>query len=287
MNSETFVCGDFLAFQDALKRSRKIDDNIIHALNTTIPTESFIADRSVPTNQCKSLWEQLLKSYNTREVVIKKCIELTSEELKELKESRNKEPNNLEVLKKLKNQQTKLRLMQSELSVEEVVKDRSSKQNVEHHVVLKKKTPREHDYRRSLSMAVGGFGFGLMGHFWYKFLDRKLPGNAKMTIAKKIGCELMLSPLFFLEAFFIVGLFEGRTPKECIVNFKNNFPLVFAVDCCIWTPLQAVNFYFLPPKYRFLYVATITLLYDVFFSFVLHKDDYDEMNLNINEQLSS
>ncbi|XP_023225921.1 coiled-coil domain-containing protein 58-like [Centruroides sculpturatus] len=71
------TCDDFLAFQEILKKMRRIDDNIIHALNTTIPTDSFTAKASV-TDQCKDLYEQL-------------------------------------------------RLMQNELNVEEVVKDRSLK----------------------------------------------------------------------------------------------------------------------------------------------------------------
>ncbi|RWS01856.1 coiled-coil domain-containing protein-like protein, partial [Dinothrombium tinctorium] len=52
------ICEDFLAFEDALKKQRKIDDNIIHTLNATIPTESFIDDKLAPRTQCKQLWDQ-------------------------------------------------------------------------------------------------------------------------------------------------------------------------------------------------------------------------------------
>lgn len=37
---------------------RKVDDNIVHALNTTIPTASF-ADKSNATDQCKDLYNQV------------------------------------------------------------------------------------------------------------------------------------------------------------------------------------------------------------------------------------
>jgi hypothetical protein len=44
---------------------RKIDDNIIHLLNLTIPTESFIGDdKRKPTNDCKVLREQVNCGHN-------------------------------------------------------------------------------------------------------------------------------------------------------------------------------------------------------------------------------
>ena len=45
-------------FQDVLKKMRLIDDGIVHALNTSIPTNSF-AKKVDATNQCKSLYEQV------------------------------------------------------------------------------------------------------------------------------------------------------------------------------------------------------------------------------------
>lgn len=51
-NEENLPCHDFLAFQDLLLRSRKIDDNITNLINTSIPTDSF-CDKKVPANECK------------------------------------------------------------------------------------------------------------------------------------------------------------------------------------------------------------------------------------------
>ncbi|XP_076373927.1 coiled-coil domain-containing 58 [Tachypleus tridentatus] len=118
-------CEDFLEFQDALKRMRKIDDNIIHALNTTIPTDSFAA-KGV-SNHCKDLYEQLIDSHEKREHALKKCIANVSEDVRILKEKRLTDADNVGLLKQLRKEQTKLRLMQNELNVEEVVKDRSLK----------------------------------------------------------------------------------------------------------------------------------------------------------------
>ncbi|GAB6026723.1 hypothetical protein CHUAL_013230 [Chamberlinius hualienensis] len=120
------ICGDFLEFQDALKKMRSIDDKIVYALNTTIPTNSFRNQVNV-TNQCKGLYEQLQESYQHREVVIKKCITEVSERVRVLNEQRKVNESDPNISKLLRKEQTKLRLMQSEVNVEEVVKDRSLK----------------------------------------------------------------------------------------------------------------------------------------------------------------
>jgi len=121
------TCEDFLAFQDVLKKTRKIDDNIVHLLNTTIPTDSFTNKSSDAGNQCKQLYEQIQSSYKQRESSIKTCISVVSDSVKHLKEERQQNGDDVDVLKKLRKEQTKLRLMQNELNVEEVVKDRTLK----------------------------------------------------------------------------------------------------------------------------------------------------------------
>ncbi|XP_025017192.1 coiled-coil domain-containing protein 58 isoform X2 [Tetranychus urticae] len=119
-------CDDLLAFQDAMLKMRKVDDNIIYALNSTISIDAHKNDVSLLTRDCKDLWHQLNESYNNREKAIKHCISAVTEKMKQLKA----EKDNTEVFKKLKKEQLRLRSFQKELSVEEVVKDRSKKLDV-------------------------------------------------------------------------------------------------------------------------------------------------------------
>ncbi|XP_076444469.1 protein MIX23-like [Babylonia areolata] len=119
-------CDDFLGFQESLKRMRLIDDRIINALNTTVPTQSF-AHQVDATKECKHLYEQLEQSYSAREKAIKTCIAKVSDDVGGLRKAKADNPDSGEVLKKLRKEQTKLRLMQQELNVEEVVKDRTLK----------------------------------------------------------------------------------------------------------------------------------------------------------------
>ncbi|XP_020763788.1 protein MIX23 isoform X2 [Odocoileus virginianus] len=111
---------------ELLKVMRTIDDRIVHELNTTVPTASF-AGKIDASQTCKQLYESLMEAHASRDRVIKNCIAQTSSVVKQLREEREKNLDDLTLLKQLRKEQTKLKWMQSELNVEEVVNDRSWK----------------------------------------------------------------------------------------------------------------------------------------------------------------
>ncbi|GAB1300243.1 Protein MIX23 [Apodemus speciosus] len=119
-------CEEFAEFQELLKVMRTIDDRIVHELNTTVPTASF-AGKIDASQTCKQLYESLMAAHVSRDRVIKNCIAQTSAVVKSLREEREKNLDDLTLLKRLRKEQTKLKWMQSELNVEEVVNDRSWK----------------------------------------------------------------------------------------------------------------------------------------------------------------
>ncbi|XP_069015508.1 protein MIX23 [Embiotoca jacksoni] len=122
----TLNCEDFSMFQEVLKAMRTIDDRIVHALNTTVPTVSF-SGKVDATQTCKQLYESMMEAHLSRDKAIKVCIAQTSELVGHLREERAKDNENLALIKQLRNEQTNLKLMKSELNVEEVVNDRSLK----------------------------------------------------------------------------------------------------------------------------------------------------------------
>uniref|UniRef100_A0ABK9NGL0 Protein MIX23 n=1 Tax=Glossina morsitans morsitans TaxID=37546 RepID=A0ABK9NGL0_GLOMM len=119
-------CNDFMGFQEALKKMRDIDDKIIYALNTSLPTESFKGQVD-SEKTCRDLYGHLQTGHKKREEAIRNCILVSAETLKSLREKRDTNPNDIEADKKFKSEQRKLRVLQSELNVEDIVKERSYK----------------------------------------------------------------------------------------------------------------------------------------------------------------
>ncbi|XP_022107603.1 coiled-coil domain-containing protein 58-like isoform X2 [Acanthaster planci] len=111
---------------DVLKNMRTIDDKIIYALNTTVPTQSF-AGQVDATETCKDLHFQLEKAYSERENAIRRCISHVSTTVNRLLDERTKNPDSMAINRDLRKERTKLQQMQMELNVEEIVKDRSLK----------------------------------------------------------------------------------------------------------------------------------------------------------------
>ncbi|KAF5294611.1 hypothetical protein FQR65_LT10717 [Abscondita terminalis] len=99
---------------------RRVDDLIINTLNSVIPTDSFNPDAA---KACKDLHNQLSEGNNKRKDAIKNCINVSAERLKQLRDS----DNGLKTKNMLRAEQTKLRMLQVELSVEDLVEERSSK----------------------------------------------------------------------------------------------------------------------------------------------------------------
>ncbi|GAB0100371.1 Coiled-coil domain-containing protein 58 [Sergentomyia squamirostris] len=121
-----YVCGDFLEFQESLKKMREVDDKIIYALNTSIPTESFKGQVDAK-GTCQVLYRQLHDAHNQREEAIRKCIVVAADKVKNLKEERDQNRDDISLDKSFKAEQRKLRLLQSELNVEDIVKERTLK----------------------------------------------------------------------------------------------------------------------------------------------------------------
>ena len=103
-----------------------MDDKIIYLLNTSIPTESF-QNKVDATGTCKDLFQQIQSGHAQREVSIKKCINATRDRVKKLKEERDAKQDDPSILKNLRHEQSTLRMLESELGVEEVVKQRTTR----------------------------------------------------------------------------------------------------------------------------------------------------------------
>lgn len=86
---------------------RVLDDKIVYSLNTSIPTESF-KTKIDASSACQDLYEQIQKGHSERENVIKNCIMMTAETVKQLKSAKDSKPDDMDINKNLKYEQKKV-----------------------------------------------------------------------------------------------------------------------------------------------------------------------------------
>lgn len=93
--------------QEQLKKMRDVDDKIVYVLNTSIPTESFKGQGSANA-KCTDLYSKLNSTYDSRNKIIKNCIAVTANRVKELKTKKDTQPDDINVYKNFKSEQRKV-----------------------------------------------------------------------------------------------------------------------------------------------------------------------------------
>ncbi|XP_076029192.1 mpv17-like protein 2 [Oratosquilla oratoria] len=131
---------------------------------------------------------------------------------------------------------------------------------------------RQWDRVRTRHMTYTGITIGILCHKWYIFLDKKLPGRSGQIVFKKLlADQLFFSPICIWVFFLTLGIFRRKDLEEFIEEVKQKGWRLYAAEWVVWPPAQIINFYWLPTKYRVLYDNTISLLYDVYTSYICHE----------------
>lgn len=129
------------------------------------------------------------------------------------------------------------------------------------------------DMERTKNMSISGCTVGILCHYWYQYLDARLPGRTIKIVAKKVLIDQVICSPFTISVFFLtLALLENTSMTEFLEEVKKKAWRLYAAEWVIWPPAQVINFYILPTKYRVLYDNTISLGYDVYTSNVVKRN---------------
>jgi len=77
---------------------------------------------------------------------------------------------------------------------------------LQQYYVMLKSSDRSYNSRRTFNMGVAGSALGFIGHHYYNWIDKFLPGRTWLTVGKKVQPE---EESYFLKAFNIHGSLFG------------------------------------------------------------------------------
>lgn len=134
------------------------------------------------------------------------------------------------------------------------------------------KNENKYDFERIKQSTIVGLSQGPLHHYFYLWIERLLPGTSKKIIIKKILVDqLIVSPIFISHFLYTSYFLEGKKFKNIHDIFRQKFLRIYAADWAVWPLVQTINFYYVPFKYRVLYVNVISLFYSTFLCFVKHS----------------
>lgn len=117
-----------------------------------------------------------------------------------------------------------------------------------------------------------GLTSGFLCHYWYNFLDKKIPGKSISIVARKIIYDqILFSPFLIVACLVVAGIIEASTKEEIIRDIQTSGTKLYLAEWIIWPPAQFFNFYFLPTRFRVFYDNVISLGYDMYTSHVKHS----------------
>jgi len=130
-----------------------------------------------------------------------------------------------------------------------------------------------YDVMRTVRLASFGFLLhGTTGHYFYGFLDSKMPGTKPATVATKVAIDQFFwNPIFGCMFFGYLNFTEGKSMEEYKNKLSADLKTAVMGSWAVWVPAHTINFAFIPPSQRLLYINTIQIGYNVFLSFLGNK----------------
>lgn len=110
-------------------------------------------------------------------------------------------------------------------------------------------------------MTLGGVMFAPILHFWFRWLDKVLPGKSAVVVLKKVALDAVLLDVPYYSAFYMaMGAMEGKSLSTCWSEVKAKLMTTIMYALILWIPAQTVNFRFVPPHLRVTYIALVTFI---------------------------
>jgi protein Mpv17 len=130
-----------------------------------------------------------------------------------------------------------------------------------------------YDYGRTFRLASFGFLIhGPVGHHFYKRLDGYFPGTSAGTVATKVIVDQVFwNPTFALLFFGYLNFAEGKGLQQYKEKVEADLGTAVVGSWAVWGPAHTVNFRFVPPNQRLLYINCVQVWYNVFLSFLGNK----------------
>lgn len=129
------------------------------------------------------------------------------------------------------------------------------------------------DVKRFITLSAFGLLYhGPSGHYFYNWLDDKIPGKDGVSVAKKILIDQTLwCPLFMTVFFTYLGLVSGDTLGTIGTKIKTDLLSACKGSWKVWPFVHFINFKYISNKHRLVFLNGVQVGFNMFLSLIGSK----------------
>ncbi|KAK4290118.1 hypothetical protein Pmani_036967 [Petrolisthes manimaculis] len=97
-------------------------------------------------------------------------------------------------------------------------------------------------------------------YYAYKYLDSKFVGKAMKVVLPKLAADALVVTPINLTIFY-VGMSILERKKDVLQEWKQKIIPTFVTASVFWVPASLINFRFLPPQARVIFVGSCQIIW--------------------------
>ncbi|XP_026323123.1 mpv17-like protein [Hyposmocoma kahamanoa] len=134
-------------------------------------------------------------------------------------------------------------------------------------------TPDNADWARAARFGFfGAFFMSPLFYNWMRLNDRLFPKKDLVTALKRSALEACTyAPLAMSYFFFGMCMLEGKPYEACVIELKEKLWPTYKLGLVYWPTVQTINFYFVSPKNRIIFVSIASFVWTVYMCHVKAK----------------
>ncbi|XP_077577202.1 mpv17-like protein [Stigmatopora nigra] len=129
------------------------------------------------------------------------------------------------------------------------------------------------DWRQTARVATVGFCFHANFNYqWLRWLEKMLPGGGVKAVTGKVVVDQLVAAPLTISAFY-VGLSLLESKEDLFEDWRDKFWTSYKTGVVFWSTMQAVNFTFVPPVARTVFLGGVALVFTVFLCHLRQQKD--------------
>ncbi|CAG0908574.1 unnamed protein product, partial [Cyprideis torosa] len=123
-------------------------------------------------------------------------------------------------------------------------------------------------------MLIGGLSAAPFLLFWYGVLDEQFRHKSpkQAALSKMAADQLIGAPIFLASLMACVHCFNYDCSLYGIyAKLRNDLYDALIYNWYVWVPVQAINFYVVPPEFRVVVVQIVALFWNVYLSYIANR----------------